>query len=164
MAVQEQLPLRVKPQFLDMVWYSVSLFREGMIATLGGRNIWWKPVSGGRQTWCRVSCLTMPIIHNDDAAPCISRTGTMVWSVAQYASPPHPHPPSRPHVHLLTSSDFYEQPSTVHLTFETSSHRLDLSPLHSAWYDLIFNFLCLNFLNLNCFNKSCSKICWKDIE
>ena len=46
MAVQDQLPLKVKPKFLDMVWYSVSLFREGMIATLGGRNIWWSQSQG----------------------------------------------------------------------------------------------------------------------
>ena len=68
-----------------------------------------EPVSGGRQTWCRVSCLTMPIIHNDDAAPCISRTGTMVWSVAQYASPPPPQPPPR---HVLMSIFWHRLTST----------------------------------------------------
>ena len=75
-----------------------------------------EPVSGGRQTWCRVSCVTMPIIHNDDAAPCISRTGTMVWSVAQYASPPQP---SLPHdTSSCPSSDIVWLPwTTVNRTF-----------------------------------------------
>ena len=75
-----------------------------------------EPVSGGRQTWCRVSCLTMPIIHNDDAAPCISRTGTMVWSVAQYASPPPP--PASPTSSCPSSDIVWLQRTTVSCTFD----------------------------------------------
>ena len=127
MAVQEQLPLKVKPQFLDMVWYSVSLFREGMIATLGGRNIWWSQSQGGGKRGAEYLALqcrsfTMMMQRRALAEPA-------QWSDQSPNMPPHPSPASpttRPHVHLLTSSDFHEQPSLVHLTFETSSHRLVL--------------------------------------
>ena len=83
----------------------------------------------------------MPIIHNDDAAPCISRTGTMVWSVAQYASPPHP---SLPHdTSSCPSSDIvWLLRTTVNCTFDfwdqqPPSCSLVLA-LSMVWSDLQF--------------------------
>ena len=105
---------------------SVSLFREGMIATLGGRDIWWSQSQGGGRRGAEYLALqcrsfTMMMQRRALAEPA-------QWSDQSPNMPPHPHPhpPPRPHVHLLTSSDFNEQPSVVHLTFETSSHRLVL--------------------------------------
>ena len=107
-AVQDHLPLKAKPQFLDLVWYSVSLFREGMIATLGGRNIWWSQSQGGGRRGAEYLALqcrsfTMMMQRRALAEPA-------QWSDQSPNMPPHP-TPTLPHVlmsifwHRLTSTN-----------------------------------------------------------
>ena len=146
MAVQEQLPLRVKPQFLDMVWYSVSLFREGMIATLGGRNIWWSQSQGGGRRGAEYLALqcrsfTMMMQRRALAEPA-------QWSDQSPNMPPHPHP-SLPHdTSSCPSSDIVWLPrTTVNCTFDfwdqqPPSCSLVLA-LSMVWFDRQLLF-CLN--------------------